>query len=83
MDRIGLLRTHIDLSTARVLEIGALASPLVRRDEARVDYVDHLDTKGLHAAYSGHADVDVGALVPVTHVWNQGTFAEAIGVNGA
>ncbi|WPZ36987.1 methyltransferase domain-containing protein [Thalassobaculum sp. OXR-137] len=82
MDRRGLLRHHIDLATARVLEIGALASPLVAPDEGRVEYVDHLDTEGLRQEYRGHAGVDIDKLVPVTHVWNSGTFAEAVGATG-
>ncbi|MFX4223488.1 MAG: class I SAM-dependent methyltransferase [Thalassobaculum sp.] len=83
MDRRGLLRTHIDLTTARVLEIGALAVPLVAPDEAAVEYVDHLDTEGLRTAYRGHPGVDIDKLVDVTYVWNGGTFAEAIGKTGA
>ena len=82
MDRRGLLRRHIDLKTARVLEIGALAVPLVGPDEATVDYVDHLDTEGLRREYWGHPGVDVDKLVEVTHVWNGGTFADAIGDAG-
>lgn len=83
MDRRGLLREHIDLTTARVLEIGALAVPLVAPDEARVDYVDHLDTEGLRDEYRDHPDVDIDKLVEVTHVWNGGTFAEVIGETAA
>lgn len=82
MDRRGLLRQHIDLKTARVLEIGALAVPLVAPDEGRVEYVDHLDTEGLRREYRGHPGVDVDRLVDVTHVWNSGTFADAIGGAG-
>jgi len=83
MDRRGLLRQHIDLATARILEIGALAAPLVRPDEGRVEYVDHLDTEGLREEYAGHPNVDPDALVEVTHVWSDGTLAEAIGETGA
>ncbi|WP_281683997.1 class I SAM-dependent methyltransferase [Thalassobaculum salexigens] len=79
MDRRGLLRQHIDIETARVLEIGALAVPLVAPHEARVEYVDHLDTEGLRREYRGHPGVDVDKLVDVTYVWNGGTFAEAVG----
>lgn len=82
MDRRGLLRRHIDLDTARVLEIGALAVPLVAPDEGRVEYVDHLDTEGLRREYRGHPGVDVDKLVEVTYVWNGGTFAEAVGDGG-
>ncbi|MDF1790854.1 MAG: methyltransferase domain-containing protein [Thalassobaculaceae bacterium] len=83
MDRRGLLREHIDLDTARVLEIGALAVPLVAPNEARVEYVDHLDTEGLRTEYRGHSGVDIDRLVEVTHVWNSGTFADAIAQTAA
>jgi SAM-dependent methyltransferase len=82
MDRRGLLRRHIDLDTARVLEIGALAVPLVAPHEGEVEYVDHLDTEGLRREYRGHPGVDVDKLVEVTYVWNGGTFAEAVGDGG-
>lgn len=79
MDRRGLLRQHIDLETARVLEIGALAVPLVAPHEGRVEYVDHLDTEGLRREYRGHPGVDIENLVDVTYVWNGGSFADAVG----
>ena len=83
MDRRGLLRHHIDLATARVLEFGALAVPLVAPDEGNVHYVDHLDTEGLRREYRGHVGVDIDKLVDVTYVWNSGTLAEAVGTPGA
>lgn len=83
MDRKGLLRRYIDLNTARVLEIGPLASPLVGPADARVDYVDHLDTDGLRRAYRGHSGVDPDAIVEITHVWSDGTFADAVGTTEA
>jgi predicted SAM-dependent methyltransferase len=79
MDRFATLTRHVDLSRARVIEIGALAAPLVPPDTPGVGYVDHLSTEGLREHYRADPTVDTDALVPVTHVWSGTTFAEAIG----
>lgn len=42
----------IDLRTMRGLEIGPLASPVVRKDEGEILYVDHTNAEGLRAKYA-------------------------------
>src|SRR3546814_16221909 len=55
MDRTGFLRQHADLAGLSVLEIGALANPVVAPGAADVRYLDHMSTHGLHAKYAGDA----------------------------
>lgn len=42
----------IDVQHMRGLEIGPLASPVVRKDEGEVLYIDHTDAQGLRAKYA-------------------------------
>ncbi len=42
----------IDTGTMRGLEIGPLHAPRIRKDEAQVFYVDHMDAAGLRQKYS-------------------------------
>lgn len=67
-----LLLWGVDISTARGLEIGPLASPALRRPLANVVYVDHADTASLRAKYAGREGVDVAGIVDVDVVWSGG-----------
>ena len=68
----------IDLATAEGLEIGPLASPILRRPEARVHYVDHVDTETLRRKYANDPKLDTAAFVPVDIAWSDGTLREAV-----
>lgn len=52
------------------MEIGPLFSPILRRPEANVFYLDHADTDSLRKKYAGDANVPVEAIVPIDIVWN-------------
>lgn len=69
----------IDLATARGLEIGPLANPLVRRDMGQISYIDHVDTEALRARYSTHVGFDLDTIVTVDHVIGDGTIRSAAG----
>jgi SAM-dependent methyltransferase/predicted O-methyltransferase YrrM len=66
----------LDLSRGRGIEIGALATPLVRKSEADIRYVDWADRDALAAKYAGDPNVDVAALVDVDCLWGERTLAE-------
>lgn len=78
MDRKDFLRQHAGLAGLAVLEIGALANPMVTRDDADVRYLDHMSTEGLHGKYAGDPAVDKDALVDVSYVWNGGPMSAAV-----
>ena len=70
----------LDLERMAGVEIGALTSPIVSKQEAgeRILYVDHLDTEGLRQKYSD--DQLAGAtLVDVDRVWGEQTLQDCIG----
>ncbi len=70
----------LDLGRMAGVEIGALTSPIVSKQEAgeRILYVDHLDTEGLRQKYSD--DQLAGAtLVDVDRVWGEQTLQDCIG----
>jgi hypothetical protein len=69
----------IDVATARGLEIGPLANPLVRRDDGPIHYIDHVATDRLRARYATHVDFDVDAIVDIDHVIGAATIAAATG----
>ncbi len=61
------------------VEIGALHSPTVRRDEGRVVYVDYAPADVLRST-STRTDIDPADIVDVDIVWGQGVnLADAIG----
>ena len=69
MDRVTKLLTGLDVAGGLGLEIGALQSPILRRPEANVLYVDHVDTESLRAKYASAPDVAADAIVDVDIVW--------------
>lgn len=66
----------IDPGTARGLEIGALTTPVVRKDEGTILYVDHATREELVAKYAGDLNVDTEQIVPVDAVWGDRTLKE-------
>lgn len=84
--RIARAREHLDLTAGRGLEIGPLASPIVRKDEAAVSYVDVLSAQTLRSHYAEDANVDETDIVDLDFVLSQdGTthsLAEIVGPAG-
>ncbi len=78
-DRLGLLLQGLDPGATRGLEIGPLHNPILRRPQADVLYVDHVDTAGLRAKYRDDPEVDPGRIVEVDIVWSEATLADACG----
>ncbi|HTK36282.1 MAG TPA: methyltransferase domain-containing protein [Caulobacteraceae bacterium] len=82
LDRREKLLLGLRTSELAGVEIGPLASPLVRREDGAILYVDHIDTAALREKYREHATVDLGAIVEVDAVWSGRTIEEALGSNG-
>ena len=70
------LLAGLDVAGTRGIEIGALASPLLRPPDADIRFVDHADQAALREKYRGDANVDPDAIVPVDAVWGERTLAE-------
>lgn len=76
-----------DFSRGRGFEIGPLDSPIVRRDEADVRYLDVYSTAALHERYAGNPDVLPAELqdVDFSLIGDDGTtrgLAEALAPGG-
>lgn len=78
-DRISRLLDGLDLASGLGLEIGALATPILRRPQHRVIYLDHLPTERLRATYASDPAVDGDAIVPVDVVWDGAPLGTAVG----
>lgn len=61
------------------LEFGPLASPLVRRTDGDIQYIDVAATEELRAKYRGHSNVDVEHIEHVDYVWTDGPLREVVG----
>lgn len=57
------------LPTDKVVEIGALCNPLVRRGDGQVFYVDYAETDFLKERYKDDPNVNVNEIVHVDGVW--------------
>jgi SAM-dependent methyltransferase len=79
MDRREKLLGDLQLDRLVGLEIGALASPLVKRSDGPVIYVDHADTQALREKYREHTWIDPDAIVQVDAVWGEQSIREALG----
>ena len=73
------MRTGLDVARASGLEIGALADPIVRKNEGDIRYVDYTDAEALRRTYADNPGVDVAAIVDVDAIWGEQTLAECIG----
>jgi hypothetical protein len=84
--RVARARAHLDLQSGRGLEIGPLASPIVRKSEAAVSYVDVLDADTLRAHYAEDPGVIEGNVVDLDFVLFQDgatrSLAEIVGPAG-
>jgi SAM-dependent methyltransferase len=63
------------------LEIGALASPLVKPEEGRIFFVDHVDTETLRKKYAIDPSIDQANIANVDAVWGAQTLQECIGAD--
>jgi hypothetical protein len=79
MDRRSKLLEGLNLVFGKGLEIGALNSPMLRRPENDVTYLDHADTPGLRAIYADDPHVPPGDIVDVEIVWEGGSLAPQAG----
>jgi predicted SAM-dependent methyltransferase len=74
------LLTNLDLRNMAGLEIGALASPLVKPSEGNIFFVDHADTQAIRRKYANEKHwVNVEDIVEVDAVWGEQTLQECIG----
>jgi hypothetical protein len=73
------LLTNLDLPNMLGLEIGALASPLVKPSEGRIFFVDHADTDTLKKKYRNDRSVKSEHIVEVNALWGEKTLQECIG----
>lgn len=73
------LLAGIDLGTTLGLEIGPLTAPIVSKQEGRIIYVDHADTKTLRQKYSCDAKVDLDGIVAVDKVWGEQSLQDCVG----
>ena len=69
--RNAALLSGIDIARLQGVEIGPLDRPVVTPAHGRILYVDHVDTAALRTKYAADAGVDIEALAPIGHVWNQ------------
>jgi SAM-dependent methyltransferase len=76
MTRKDKLLSGVELTRARGIEIGPLATPVVRKEEADVRYVDYADQADLQRRYAGDPNVDVANILPVDAVWGERTLRE-------
>lgn len=63
------------------VEIGALAAPIVRRDEGQIFYIDHTDTETLRQLNKDVPHVDPSRIVDVDMVWGATTLQDCIGAD--
>ena len=67
----------IDLKNGVGLELGALTSPVVTKDEGNIYYLDHMSQADLKKKYKSEP-VDLDKIVPVDFVLN-GTLKQTVG----
>lgn len=65
MDRRDRLLSGCPVATGLGLEFGPLANPVVRKDQGRIVYVDHIDSDALKGKAVNNPNVDETAIVEV------------------
>ncbi len=58
------------------LEIGALASPLVKPSEGSIFFVDHADTQEIRSKYAKDKSVSPESIVAVDAIWGEKTLQQ-------
>jgi SAM-dependent methyltransferase len=77
VDRKALVLPAVDISKGTGLEIGPLTNPIVRKDESRVLYVDHMTTKDLKTKYRGHP-IELDDIVEVDYVLKNNSLKDTL-----
>lgn len=67
---------YIDFQNHRGIEIGPLVSPLLRKEEVDVSYLDHCSTEDLKKKYAKDPNVDTAKIMDIDYTWNPKTIAE-------
>ena len=70
------LLAGLNLTSTSGLEIGALATPMLRPPTARIKFVDHADSAALRAKYANDPNVALEDIVHVDAVWGDNTLAQ-------
>lgn len=78
MNRQKALLEGIDLLSARGLEIGPLTAAVVRKEEANVEYIDHLDTESLRKKYANEEGIDASLIPAIDHVLEDGKLPKKL-----
>ncbi len=78
MNRKENLLFGLDIQHACGIEIGALASPVVSKQEGTILYVDYADTNVLRDRYKSDPNVDISKIVTVDAVWGEKSLGESI-----
>ena len=78
-DRTAQIVGSIDLATTKGLELGPLTSPIVRRSDGDIRYLDHVDTETLRARYATHEGFDIDAIVPIDYAIGNASIRTAVG----
>lgn len=78
MNRRDKILNKIDLETMCGLEVGPLCSPLIRRDECRVFYVDWTEKEILKEKYAHDKNVDINDIVDIDFVWKDNYLMDFI-----
>ena len=72
---------NLDLKALQGVEIGALASPLVRPEQGDILYVDFADTATLREKYKDDPTVAIADIVNVDALWGSQTLQQCIGAD--
>ncbi|MBM9602725.1 methyltransferase domain-containing protein [Desulfopila inferna] len=67
----------LNIAESNGIEIGPLTSPLVKKSEGNVQYIDRASTKEIKEWYRKNETVDLEKIVEVDHIWGSHTLAEA------
>ena len=71
---------NVNIAESVGVEIGALANPMVKKDDGDVRYIDRDSTEKIKEWYKKSDVVDQDKIVDVDYVWGDQTLAEATGV---
>jgi SAM-dependent methyltransferase len=77
MERLDLVRQHVDVANLRGLEVGPLVHPIVTAEDGSIYYADHAPTEDLRKKYAADPCVDEQKITSVDFVWGALTLAEA------
>lgn len=79
MSRGEKLCVGLNLASMTGVEIGPLTTPVVRKDQGSVLYIDHTDTGNLRRKYLNDSKIDRDQIVHVDRVWGMQTLQECVG----